>query len=123
MTLRTLLATCLVPAVALTVAATPVLAHEVTYKGTAVALKATKYAQPSGGAREVHELEVTVVDAKTKKPANRVFTITDKTRLLRDGKPVKAADAAVQKGEQVSVVVDHDKPGDEAIEVRLSARK
>jgi hypothetical protein len=98
-------------------------AHEVTHKGTAIALKAAKYAQPSGPAREVHELEVTVVDPKTKKSSNRVFTITDKTRVLRAGKPIKVGAAAVQKGEEVSVVVDHDKAGDEAIEVRLGTAK
>lgn len=98
-------------------------AHEVTYSGTVVALKTAKYAQPDGGSREVRELEVTVVDPKTKKSSNRVFTITDKTRLLRAGKPVKAADVTAQKDEKVAVVVDHDKPGDEAIEVRFAAAK
>lgn len=98
-------------------------AHEVTYKGTAIALKVNKYAQPSGPAREVTELEVTVVDAKTKKASDRVFTLTPKTRLLRDGKRIPATNANVQKGEDVAVVVDHDKPGDEAIEVRLTTKK
>ena len=98
-------------------------AHEVTYKGSAVALKTATYAQPNGPAREVQELEVTIVDAKTKKPSNKVFTITDKTRVLRAGKPIAVKDATVQKGDAVSVVVDHDKPGDEAIEVRLPAAK
>jgi hypothetical protein len=98
-------------------------AHEVTHKGTAVALKTASYAQPGGPAREVQELEVTVVDAKTKKPSNRVFTITEKTRVMLDGKRIKATDVKVQKGDEVTVVVDHDKPGDEAIEVRLSARR
>lgn len=96
-------------------------AHEVTHSGTVVALKTAKYAQPDGGSREVRELEVTVVDPKTKKAANRVFTITDKTRVLRAGKPVNAAEATAQKGEKVAVVVDHDKPGDVAIEVRFDA--
>ena len=98
-------------------------AHEVTHKGTVVALKVNKYAQPSGPPREVTELEVSVVDPKTKKAADRVFTITGKTRVLRDGKRIQAANAAVQKGEEVAVVVDHDKPGDEAIEVRLTTKK
>ena len=100
---------------------TVVFAHEVTHNGTVVALKTAKYAQPSGGAREVVELEVVVVDPKTKKPSNRVFTITDKTRILRASKPVKVADASARKDEKVAVVVDHDKPGDEAIEVRFEA--
>ena len=104
-------------------APTAVFAHEVTHTGTVVALKNAKYAQPSGGSREVVELEVVVVDPKTKKASNRVFTITDKTRILRASKPVKVADVSARKDEKVAVVVDHDKPGDEAIEVRFEAAK
>jgi hypothetical protein len=98
-------------------------AHEVTHNGTVVALETAKYAQPSGGSREVRELEVAVVDPKTKKVANRVFTITDKTKITRAGKPVANADVTAQKDEKVAVVVDHDKPGDEAIHVRFQAAK
>lgn len=114
------LAAVAVAAVGFTAVAT---AHEVTHNGTVIALKTSKYAQPSGGSREVRELEVTVVDPKTKKPSNRVFTITDKTRLVRGGKPVKAAELTAAKDEKVAVVVDHDKPGDDAIEVRFEAAK
>lgn len=99
-----------------------VAAHEVTYKGTVVELRTAKYAQPNGGVREAQELDVTIVDAKTKKPAVRVFTITAATRLLRAGTRVTVAEAAIQKAEAVEVVIDHDKPGDEAIEIRLTAR-
>ncbi len=99
-------------------------AHEVTHQGTVVALKTGKYAQPTGGVREVQELEVTVADPKTKKPGATatVFTINNQTRLLRAGKRITVAEAGVQKGERVEVVVDHDKPGDAAIEIRLFAR-
>ena len=99
------------------------IAHEVTHNGTVIALKTSKYAQPNGGSREVRELEVNVVDPKTKKPSNRVFTITDKTRLIRAGKPVKAAELTATKDEKVAVIVDHDNPGDQAIEVRFEATK
>jgi hypothetical protein len=98
-------------------------AHEVTHNGTVIALKTAKYAQPSGGSREVRELEVAVVDPKTKKVATRVFTITDKTKIARAGKAVAVADVTAQKDEKVAVVVDHDKPGDEAIHVRFEAAK
>ena len=98
-------------------------AHEVTHNGTVVALKTATYAQPSGGRREVRELEVAVVDPKTKKVANRVFTITDKTKVTRAGKAVTNAEVTAQKDEKVAVVVDHDKPGDEAIHVRFQAAK
>lgn len=110
-----------VAALAILFSQAPVFAHQVTHNGKVVALKTAKYAQPNGGSREVRELEVAVVDPKTKKVANRVFTITEKTKLVRGGKPVKVADVTVQKDETVAVVVDHDKPGDEAIEVRFQA--
>jgi hypothetical protein len=109
--------------VVVAIAYTAVSAHEVTHNGTVVALKTAKYAQPNGGSRDVIELEVVVVDPKTKKPSNRVFTITDNTRVLRAGKPVEVADASARKDEKVAVVVDHDKPGDEAIEVRFEAAR
>ena len=110
-------------AVVLVSAHTAVFAHEVTHNGTVVALKTAKYAQPSGGTREVRELEVAAVDPKTKKVANRVFTITDKTKITRAGKAVAVADLTAQKDEKVAVVVDHDKPGDEAIHVRFESTK
>ena len=109
--------------VALVLAASLLSAHEVTHNGTVVALKTAKYAQPGGGSREVRELEVAVVDPKTKKVANRVFTITDKTKITRAGKAIAVADVTAQKDEKVAVVVDHDKPGDEAIHVRFAAAK
>jgi hypothetical protein len=96
-------------------------AHEVTHNGTVIALKTEKYAQPNGGSREVRELEVAVVDPKTKKVANRVFTITDKKKITRAGKAVTVAAVTAQKDEKVAVVVDHDKPGDEALQVRFEA--
>ena len=105
------------------VSAFAIYAHEVTYTGTVIALKTSKYAQPNGGTREVRELEARVADPKTKKPLNKVFTLNEKTRLVRGGKPVKAADLTVQKDEKVAVVVDHDVPGDIAIEIRFDAVK
>ena len=113
----------LLAAVALATLPALLSAHEVTHNGTVVALKTAKYAQPSGGTREVRELEVAVVDPKTKKVANRVFTITDKTKITRAGNAVAVADVTAQKDEKVAVVVDHDKPGDEAIHVRFEAAK
>ena len=73
--------------------------HEVAHTGTVVALKTVKYAQPGGGSREVRELEAAVVDPKTKKVGNRVFTITDKTKITRAGKPIAVAAVAAQKDE------------------------
>ena len=97
------------------------IAHEVTYQGAVVELKMAKYAQPGGTAREVRELTVKVVDAKAKKPVDRVFVITGSTQILRAGKRVPVADVTAKKDEKVAVVVDHDKPGDEAIRIRFEA--
>jgi hypothetical protein len=113
----------LLAAVVFVVVPTLLFAHEVTHSGTVVALKTASYAQPGGGSREVRELEVAVVDPKTKRVANRVFTITDKTKITRAGKPVATVDVTAQKDEKVAVVVDHDKPGDEAIHVRFDAAR
>ena len=106
-------------AIALFGFAAVVSAHEVTYSGTVVAMETAKYAQPDGSTREVQELEVTIVNEKTKKPAQKVFTMNDETRLFRGDTSVSVAEAAFQKGEKVEVVVNHDTPGDVALEVRL----
>jgi hypothetical protein len=113
----------LLAAVVLVVVPAILAAHEVTHNGTVIALKTAKYAQPSGGTREVRELEVAVVDPKTKSVSNRVFTINDKTKITRAGKAVTIAEVTAQKDEKVAVVVDHDKPGDEAIQVRFESAK
>jgi hypothetical protein len=110
-------------AVMIATASMLVAAHQVTHNGTVVALKTAKYAQPGGGSREVQELEVIVVDAKSRKPSNRVFTITPKTKVTRAGKTVALPQLAAHPDEKVAVVVDHDKAGDEAIEVRFAAAK
>ena len=96
-------------------------AHEVTHNGTVVALEVASYAQPDGGVLEVRELEVAVVDPETNTVANRVFTITDETKITRAGEPVMVADVTAQKDEKVAVVVDHDVPGDLAIHVQFEA--
>lgn len=76
-----------------------------------------------GARRRERELHVTVGDAKTRKPSDRVFVIVDATRIFRCQATVPPANAAIQKGESVSVTVNHDKPGDEAITVRLEQRR
>lgn len=122
MTRHRSVASCLVAAFLVFLASAAAAAHLVTYEGTVIALKVAKYAQPGGATREVRELEVAVVDAKTRKVANRVFTIADDTEIFRSGKPVTVAQLRVEKGEKVAVVVDHDVPGDEALTVRLGVK-
>ena len=110
----------LVFAIALAVHAVAV-AHEVTYQGTVIELKTAKYAQPGGTTRDVRELTVRTVDPKTKKPIDKVFVITSATKVERAGKPVQIVNVTAKKDEKVAVVVDHDKPGDEAIRIRFEA--
>lgn len=113
----------LIAVVAVIASASFVAAHNVTYRGTVAGLETGRYAQPDGGTREVRELLVTIVDAKTKKPSERVFVIVDATRIIRGETAVSFANAGIQKGESVAVTIDHDKPGDEAITVRLEPRR
>jgi len=97
-----------------------VLAHEVTYQGTVERYEVARYAQPSGAPREVQELHVRIVDAKSKKPATRVFVIVSATRLLRGQQVLPRTELPnVKAGESVAVTIDHDVPGDEAIRVRF----
>jgi len=118
---RSRAATVVVSATALIGLAGVLSAHEVTYSGTIVAMETAKYAQPDGSTLEVQELEVTYIDEKTKKPATKVFTINRDTRLHRGEESVSVADSEFKKGEKVEVVVNHDTPGDIALEVRLQA--
>jgi hypothetical protein len=112
-----------VAVITLLVVPSAVLAHEVTYQGTVVKYEVAKYAQPSGTPREVHELHVSIVDAKSKKPATRVFAIVPTTRLLRGQQTVQRTELPnIKAGETVAVTIDHDVPGDEAITVRFGAR-
>ena len=85
------------------------LAHEVVYTGTVVTVETAK-------------VEVNVLDEDTKKETAMVFTVTDKTKVLRGDTHVSFADAHIQKDERVAVIVDPDESGSEALEIRLAAR-
>lgn len=86
------------------------LAHEVTYKGTVVAVEAAR-------------LRVSVIDDATKKTTPMDFAVTEKTRVFRGDTAVGFAQAHVQKGERVAVTINHDEPGEKATEIRLAAVK
>ena len=105
-----LLAVC---AVVICLASLPALAHEVTFKGTVVSVESGKTVK----------VTVTVVDEKTKKPKPMVFEIDDETKILRGTVAVKIADAHIEKGESISVTVDHDESETMANIVKLPARK
>ena len=105
-----LLATC---AIIFCLVSAPALAHEVTFKGTVVSVESGK----------TLKVTVTVVDEKTKKPKPMVFEIDDETKILRGTVAVKIADVRIEKGESISVTVDHDESETMANVVKLPARK
>src|SRR5689334_1161998 len=90
-----------------------VAAHEVTFKGTVVSVEPGK----------IVKVKVNVVDEKTKKTTAMVFEIDDETKVLRGDVAVKIADARIEKGEQISVTVDHDDSETMANVVKLPAKK
>lgn len=100
----------IVCAVVIAVAAVSLAAHNITFKATAIAA-------------EKDSVRVNVVDAKTKKVAPMVFAVDDETKVLRDDKVVKFADAKIQKGEAISVTVDHDLDEELAQVIRLGKTK
>ena len=92
------------------VATVIVLAHEVTYRGTVLAVEATK-------------LQVKTVDEKTKKEDSLWFLINKDTKLKRGDKTVPYADAKIANGERIAVTVDHDaKTKMLATEIRLAGK-
>ena len=94
--------------VAMTTAA--VLAHQVTYKGTVIAL-------------DKESVRVTVVDEKTKKPVAMKFDFDKETKVLRGDKLVTIAEARIVKGEKIAVTIDHDVDETLAIVIRLDEKK
>ena len=120
--MRQITAILLSAAVLLFTAAT-LLAHEVTYKGTVISAEAGQYAQLDGSVAEIQEIQVKVIDDRSKKETPMVFTVTDKTSVFRGDMTVSFAEAHIQKDERVAVTIDHDKPGDDALEIRLAPRK
>lgn len=98
----------LIAALVACVAGTSLLAHEETFKGTVISTKATK-------------VQVSVIDAKTKKASAMEFVVTAKTKVLRGDKVVKFSDARIQKDERITVTVNHDVSMTNAVVIRLAA--
>lgn len=82
------------------------LAHDMTFKGTVLALEGAK-------------LQVQVIDEKTKKESPMTFELTAKTKIYRGDHEVKIADAAIKKDERIVVTVNHDVSATQATIVRL----
>lgn len=86
------------------------LAHPVSYKGTVISV-------------EPKALQVKVIDDTSKKASTLTFEVTAETKVFRGDRPVRYADARIQKDERVAVTIDHDQPGETAAEIRLAAAK
>ena len=99
---------CSVIAVAATTVA--LVAHEITFKGTALSVAA-------------ESVRVNVVDPETKRSTPMEFVVDDLTKILRDDVLVKFANAKIQKGEPISVTVNHDLDEELAQVVRLGKSK
>ena len=100
-----------------------VFAHEIMYKGTVESAASGRYTQADGSVKEIPELNVKTIDDRSKKPITIVFTVTETTRVFRGEKQLSYREARIQKGEAVSVTIDHDRPGDEAVDIRIAAQK
>jgi len=99
--------------VLLVVAGPVVLAHEVTYKGTVASVETGK----------TIKLRVNVVDEKTKKTTAMPFEADEETDIYRGAVKVKLADAAIQKGEAITLVVNTDDSKTMADTIHLPAKK
>lgn len=85
-------------------------AHLMTFKGTVLAV-------------EKESIKINAVDPETKKATDRTFIVDGETKVLRGDKVVKFATAAIQKGENITVTVDHDLDEDLAQIIRLGVPK
>jgi len=97
-------------AVAIAAATVPLLAHEITFKGTAISA-------------DKESVRMAAVDPETKKHKAMKFVVDDLTKVLRDEVEIKFADAKIQKGEPISVTVDHDLDEELAQVIRLGKTK
>ena len=104
------LKTPLLAIVVLSLAAATLSAHEVTYRGTVLAVEASKMT-----------IQVKVVDAKTKKETPMDFAVTARTKVFRGDKTVPFAESRIQKDERISVTVNNDEEGHKALTIRLAA--
>jgi len=94
--------------VAVLIASATVFAHE--FIGKVVS------AQPTS-------ITVSVVDESTKKVSPMTFDIGKETKIQRGTKVVSFADAHIQKGESVSITIDHDLDMHLAVVIKLEAKK
>ena len=108
---RTLLA-----AVLAIFATAPTFGHEVTYRGTVVAVEQNRYAASDGvlGTIDIH----TTSGGRT-----RTFDITTYTRIWRGETPVSFAEARIQRDEPIVLTWVDEEAEKGAQEIRLGAKK
>ena len=112
-----LITTALLIVSTLSFAAAPLLAHEEFYHGTVIAVTPDRFMAASGVEARI-EIQVTGGER------TMVFDIMQwKTRVFRDGAAVSLSTARILDGEAVSVLFNHDEPGEGALEIRLEARE
>ncbi len=85
-------------------------AHLLTFKGTVLVV-------------EKQGIKINVLNPETRKSSTMVFEVDAETKVLRGDVVVKFADAKIQKGENISVTVDHDLAEELAQVIRLGAAK
>ncbi|HEX5069781.1 MAG TPA: hypothetical protein VFV78_06145 [Vicinamibacterales bacterium] len=94
--------------VAVLVASTAVFAHG--FEGTVVS------ATPAA-------ITISVVDESTKKASPMTFDIGKQTKIQRGTKVVSFADAKIEKGEKVSIEIDHELDMHLAVVIKLDVKK
>jgi hypothetical protein len=102
------LRTIVVSTIAVCILGATLLAHSVT--GTVVSVKPAS-------------IVVSVVDETTKKPTSMTFDINKDTKIMRGTKAVTFVEAKIQKGEKISVTIDHDVDEHLATILKLDAPK
>lgn len=106
----TMRSTLLCSMVAVAIATVSLVAHDITYKGTALSVTA-------------ESVRVNVVDPETKAVTPMTFVVDELTKVLRDDVLVKFANANIKKGENISVTVNHDLDEELAQVIRLGKSK
>ena len=96
------------------------LAHEVIYKGTVVAVETSRSAVLDGTLATI-QVKLSGEDSEDAEP--KQFTVTQRTKLFRGDSTVSFEAASIQKDERVAVTINNDVPGNHALEIRLAARE
>jgi len=95
-------------AVAVLIASAAVFAHG--FQGTVVSATPTA-------------ITISVIDESTKKASPMTFDIGKQTKIQRGAKVVSFADAHIEKGEKVSIEIDHELDMHLAMVIKLDVKK